>query len=149
MSDINSITMFYIILFLMIFIGLSFVVDYFIKNLKKSGNHSKQQSFNQSDYQSVLRYLYEQNQITHEQMMQAENLSMQEQQHFLAEQIQNLDQQQLQNLQAMETFQNMSTGFEFGGWNPDPNLNPGMQHDMDQMNHFNDFNNNNFNNGMF
>lgn len=147
MSDLNSI-MPYVIIVLIVIVGITNLITYFSKSQKKSANYSKQQ-FNQSDYQSVLQYLYEQDQITHEQMMQAENLSMQEQQRFLAEQIQNLNQQQLQNLQAMETFQNMSTGFEFGGWNPDPNLNPGMQHDMDQMNHFNDFNNNNFNNGMF
>lgn len=147
MSDLNSI-MPYVIIVLIVIVGITNLITYFSKSQKKSANYSKRQ-FNQSDYQSVLQYLYEQDQITHEQMMQAENLSMQEQQRFLAEQIQNLNQQQLQNLQAMETFQNMSTGFEFGGWNPDPNLNPGMQHDMDQMNHFNDFNNNNFNNGMF
>lgn len=147
MSDLNSI-MPYVIIVLMVIVGITNLITYFSKSQKKSDNYSKRQ-FNQSDYQSVLQYLYEQDQITHEQMMQAENLSMQEQQRFLAEQIQNLNQQQLQNLQAMETFQNMSTGFEFGGWNPDPNLNPGMQHDMDQMNHFNDFNNNNLNNSMF
>ena len=147
MSDLNSI-MPYVIIVLMVIVGITNLITYFSKSSKKSANYSKRQ-FNQSDYQSVLQYLYEQDQITHEQMMQAENLSMQEQQRFLAEQIQNLNQQQLQNLQAMETFQNMSTGFEFGGWNPDPNLNPGMQHDMDQMNHFNDFNNNNLNNSMF
>lgn len=147
MSDLNSI-MPYVIIVLMVIVGITNLITYFSKSQKKSANYSKRQ-FNQSDYQSVLQYLYEQDQITHEQMMQAENLSMQEQQRFLAEQIQNLNQQQLQNLQAMETFQNMSTGFEFGGWSPDPNLNPGMQHDMDQMNHFNDFNNNNLNNSMF
>lgn len=147
MSDLNSI-MPYVIIVLMVIVGITNLITYFSKSQKKSANYSKRQ-FNQSDYQSVLQYLYEQDQITHEQMMQTENLSMQEQQRFLAEQIQNLNQQQLQNLQAMETFQNMSTGFEFGGWNPDPNLNPGMQHDMDQMNHFNDFNNNNLNNSMF
>lgn len=147
MSDLNRI-MPYVIIVLMVIVGITNLITYFSKSQKKSANYSKRQ-FNQSDYQSVLQYLYEQDQITHEQMMQAENLSMQEQQRFLAEQIQNLNQQQLQNLQAMETFQNMSRGFEFGGWNPDPNLNPGMQHDMDQMNHFNDFNNNNLNNSMF
>ena len=147
MSDINSI-MPYVIIVLIVIVGIANVITFFSKNQKKSANYSKQK-FNNKDYQSVLRYLYEQEQITHEQMMQAETLSMQEQQRFLAEQIQNLDQQQLQTLQTMEAFQNMSTGIEFGGWNPDLNLNPSMQHDIDQMNHFNDFNNNNFNNGMF
>lgn len=38
----------------------------------------------------------------------------------------------------METARNMNTGMEFGGWNPDSNLNPSQQ---DQMNNFNDMNN--------
>lgn len=56
------------------------------------------------------------------------------------------------NLQQQEIDRLMATGIEFGGFNTDINLNPGMQmeqqHQMDMMNHMND--NNNFGGpGMF
>lgn len=49
------------------------------------------------------------------------------------------------NLQQQEIDRLMATGIEFGGFNTDINLNPGMQmeqqHQTDMMNHMNDNNN--------
>ena len=68
---------------------------------------------------------------------------------------QNLFMQQMQ-LNQMEMDRMMSTGIEFGGVNPDLNLNPTMlnehmnqmnQMQNDAMNNFNNMNNNNMNNG--
>ena len=44
-------------------------------------------------------------------------------------------------MRAAETARLQNTGIEFGGYNPDPNLNPGMHFQQDSMMNMNSFNN--------
>ena len=57
-------------------------------------------------------------------------------------------QQQMQQ-QVHEDAINAATGIEFGGVNPDINLNPGLQNQLNELNNINDFGSfNDFNNHM-
>ena len=60
-----------------------------------------------------------------------------------------IDHQQQMQQQVHEDAINAATGIEFGGVNPDINLNPGLQNQLNELNNINDFASfNDFNNHM-
>ena len=55
--------------------------------------------------------------------------TQEEQRRFMEESIRASE----ESIRAAEEAQRMATGIEFGGYNSDPNLNPGMQNMMNNM----------------
>ena len=84
--------------------------------------------------EDMITHMYDEGLIDYDQYYEAMRMTTQAQQQFLQQQQELLTQMQLQELQNwqeqnmcdMDTAMRMSTGIEFGGYNPDPNLNPGM-----------------------
>ena len=100
-------------------------------------NPKQKQSSNKRNHtknERIMFNLYRQGKISRQQLARLQAMTD-------FEQSRQLQQFMEQMQQDMQTAMNMATGIEFGGANPDPNLNPGMQHMMDQMNNFNNFGN--------
>lgn len=143
--------------FILIAIGIACVIISFVVP-----NMDKKQANRTYNGKEILDFLYNNNMIDEEQFINAQYMQQQELQNFINQQIQSMDQnhqdlfmQQMQ-LNQMEMDRMMSTGIEFGGMNPDVDLNPSMMNEhinqVNQMNNdmFNNMNNNNMNNnGMF
>lgn len=92
----------------------------------------------------------EHNLITQQQLTDMQNMNLQQQQmqQQMQQQVQQQVQQQMQQ-QVHEDAINAATGIEFGGVNPDINLNPGLQNQLNELNNINDFGSfNDFNNHM-
>lgn len=110
-------------------------------------NSKQKQSSNKRNYtknERIMFNLYRQGKISRQQLARLQAMTDSEQSRQLLQLMQQMqwNQQFMEQMQQdMQTANNMATGVEFGGTNPDPNLNPGMQHMMDQMNNFNNFGN--------
>ena len=143
--------------FILIAIGIACVIILFVVP-----NMDKKQANRTYNGKEILDFLYNNNMIDEEQFINAQYMQQQEFQNFINQQIQIMDQNhqdlfmQQMHLNQMEMDRMMSTGIEFGGMNPDLNLNPTMlnehmnqmnQMQNDAMNNFNNMNNNNMNNG--
>lgn len=143
--------------FILIAIGIACVIISFVVP-----NMDKKQANRTYNSKEILDFLYNNNMIDEEQFINAQYMQQQEFQNFINQQIQIMDQNhqdlfmQQMHLNQMEMDRMMSTGIEFGGINPDLNLNPTMlnehmnqmnQMQNDAMNNFNNMNNNNMNNG--
>lgn len=104
----------------------------------------------------------EHNLITQQQLTDMQNMNLQQLQmemnritESLKQQMNQMEidhQQQMQQQvqqQVHEDAINAATGIEFGGVNPDINLNPGLQNQLNELNNINDFGSfNDFNNHM-
>lgn len=100
----------------------------------------------------------EHNLITQQQLTDMQNMNLQQLQmemnritESLKQQMNQMeiDHQQQMQQQVREDAINAATGIEFGGVNPDINLNPGLQNQLNELNNINDFGSfNDFNNHM-
>lgn len=143
--------------FILIAIGIACVVISVV--IPKMDKKQTNRTYNGKE---ILDFLYNNHMIDEEQFINAQYMQQQELQNFINQQIQIMDQNQqnllMQQMQLnqMEIDRMMSTGIEFGGMNPDVDLNPSMMNEhmnqVNQMNNdmLNNMNNNNMNNnGMF
>lgn len=143
--------------YILIAIGIACIVISIV--LPKTGNNTHKKAQQNLNTKDILEFLFKNGAINEEQYVNAQYMQQNEFQNFINQHMQTMNQQQQDmfmqqmNLNQMEMNRLMSTGVEFGGFNSDINLNPGMLNEQfNQMNNdmFNNMNNNNMNNnGMF
>ena len=113
---------------------LSLVTFILIK--KDSAGKRKKQSSQMN--KNMITHMFDEGWIDYDRYHEVMDMNAQAQQQFLQQQQEQFTQMQLQEMQNwqeqamqqtmrdMDNAMRMSTGIEFGGYNPDPNLNPGM-----------------------
>ena len=136
-------TIYFIFLFVAFIVVLVFRICTYGQNDNSKNNHLYSND-------NLLQEMYNQDIISEEQLLIIQQMNIEEQNRIINEQIQMLNDQQIQTLfdqqildqqQIFDQQQRDSIGFEFGGTNCDPNLNPSTLSDMqNQMNNFNQSN---------
>ena len=129
----------FIIIFTLAFVlqGLMIIKHIYNTTLKKINQPSQVNIAHK-----MVKKMLELNILSQEQVFDFMQMNQEQQSQFVQEQMRLMnEQQQLLFTQQMdnEMMHMMNTGIEFGGMNPDLNLNPSMNQMMEQMNHFNDF----------
>ena len=119
---------------------------YYAKSFQEH-NLITQQQLTDMQNMNLQQLQMEMNRITESLKQQMNQMEIDHQQQ-MQQQMQQQVQQQMQQ-QVHEDAINAATGIEFGGVNPDINLNPGLQNQLNELNNINDFGSfNDFNNHM-
>ena len=136
--------------FLLIFIGVVCIVASFLIPNNQKGKTTG----TDMNVEKILDYYLKHGFITEAEYIDFQCMDNQRQMEWMNEQFRQMNEMQQQqfmmemHLQQAEMARLMSTGIEFGGFNPDINLNPGQQ--MMQNDIMNQMNNNNMGGpGMF